>query len=191
MRALAKQKHFRFGKVYSQTSKLNDDYDYLDKKHIEIWDEEKARAYIKEIEDWAEKNGNKNLPNNFLILDDLLAVMDPYSNFLQHLYSIHRQLKLTIFITSQYLAKNISTQLRSICHHAFIFPVEDMPSHKLLYSAFGSLYFKFEEFQQLVKKANDIDHRCLLFTRGTKGNDVGKAFVFYRAPTVTKFRIKL
>lgn len=198
MYVLAKKKFFRFGKIFSQTAEFNDDYDYLPRHYLEEWKEEKAQAYVDKIKNVVKTQGNKKLGNNFLILDDLLGVMDPHTNFLKHLASIHRHLKMTIFLTSQYLANNVSTLLRSICNHAFIFPGDDWNSHQLLWKAFGSSYYKFEEFQQVLKKAREVPHRCVFYTRKTKASakkDGDKkendTFMYYQAPHVPKFRIHM
>lgn len=187
----AKEKFFGFGKIYSGTGEINDDYDYL-KSHIETWDEEKAKKYVQEIYDMAKKKGNKNIPHNFLVLDDLLGKMKPYSTFLQWVESVHRQLRMSIFITSQCLTRNISTLLRSICNKAFLFPPEDRLSHKCMWEAFGTLYFpKLQSFQQLLKRVGDMKYRCLIFTRGTRGKDINKAWIGFIAKEVPEFTILL
>lgn len=189
MWTLAERKFFGFGKVFSQTSEFNEDYDYIPKEHVCEWDEEKAKKYVDSLKAFARKHGNKKIPQNFIIFDDLLGIIDPYSPFLLHLLAIHRHLKISIFFTSQYLNRNVSTMLRSVCNKAWMWKPEDMNSLTGLYEAFASMHYKDKEFVKFMHVAGQVPYRSLVFARGEK--EKGNSFRFYTAcAKIPKFNLK-
>src|SRR4029079_9741996 len=87
-------------------------------------DEEMLSKYLDKLAKLKRKKGDK-MPANFIIFDDMLAKLLANNNqVLEHLYSIHRHLSLSIIFCNQAL-KRTSTVLRRIINYAILFNIKD------------------------------------------------------------------
>ena len=190
MKQLCQQGVFQFGKVFSGTGNINNDYDFMPDLAVDgNFTEEKLKAYIGKLVKWCEDHKGKKLPPNFLILDDLLGVLRPNTGVFSHLISMHRHLNLTILLVSQYMVKVVSTTLRELTNHAFLFKSQFKNTRQALYEAFGQICEDEKEFLHLYDEAVKEKHACLKYFADGKSMD--ECYVSYRAPKEDKpFKLK-
>jgi hypothetical protein len=185
MKQFGRQGIFKFGKVFSGTGKINTDYDFMPEGGVDgDFSEAKLQTYIGKLTKWCEDHKGKKLPPNFLILDDLLGILRPNSGVFSHLISMHRHLSLTIIIVSQYLVKVVSTTLRELTNHAFMFRSQFKNTRQALFNGFGQICENEEEFLRLYDDAVKEKHACLKYTADAPS--VAEAYISYKAPTDDK-----
>jgi ABC-type dipeptide/oligopeptide/nickel transport system ATPase component len=159
----SKKDMFKFGIVFTGTS-FNTDYQFMPDGAVHSdYSEAKLEKYISRLRSWLEVNQGQKLPPNFLILDDLLGRIKINSNIFNNLISTFRHFNMTIFITSQYFVKNISTLLRELTDVAFIFRTRFKNSKESLYNAYGQLLDSQDEFDEVLNEATKEKHSCLCY----------------------------
>ena len=160
---LTKQQTFKFGKVFTATG-FNSDYDFMPEKHVDSdYSEAKLESYIGSLKQWMEKNKGKKLPPSFLVLDDLLGKIHGHTDIFQNLMATYRHFNLTIFITSQYMVKNVSPLLRELTDLAFIFKSKFKNTKEALYDAFGQMLDNQDEFNRVLDQATEEKHASLVY----------------------------
>jgi hypothetical protein len=170
---------FKFGKVFSGTS-FNSDYDWVPEGAIDSnYTEAKLEAYIGKLRKWLEDHPGKKLPPSFLILDDLLGKMKANTSIFSSLMSTYRHYNLSIFITSQYMVKNISTLLRELTDYAFIYKTKFKNTRESLYSAFGQMFDDEKEFYRILDEAVKVQHSALVYRANE--NTVDTAYTAFKA----------
>jgi hypothetical protein len=199
-----KNKFFGFGMAFVAT-KFNHDYEYLpDELVSDQYTDKNLEKYINLIKKTILEKGKDAVPNNFIILDDLLGRIKFYSDEFTHFISTFRHTKTYVFISSQYLgAKGSSTALREYCNHAFLWRSNTANSVDMLYNAFGlfsnsslkRIFANQDEFHDLLMTATDPTaeggknrHRCLLASNVI---DEEPCFHFFKAATPPPFKIKM
>ena len=186
---LTKQNTFKFGHVFSATS-FNPDYDFMPEKHVDgEYSEAKLEQYIDSLKNWMEKNPGKKLPPSFLILDDLLGKMHQNSDIFSNLMSTYRHYNMSVFLTSQFMVKNISTLLRELVDVAFVFKSKFKNTRESLYEAFGQSLKDQNEFNEVMEKATKEKHACLVY----KANEekVQDMYLSFKCPgNDPKFKLK-
>ena len=159
----SKNNFFKFGCVFTGTS-FNTDYEFMPEGSVHSdYSEAKLEKYISTLRTWLEMHPGEKLPSNFLILDDLLGRMKPNTNSFNSLVSTFRHFNMTIFITSQYFVKNVSTLLRELTDVAFIFRTRFKNSMESLYNAYGQLLENQDEFNQVLNTATKEQFSCLVY----------------------------
>lgn len=190
IKQLCEQGFFKFGKVFSGTGKINADYNFMPEGSVDgDYTEAKLQAYIGKLEKWCEDHPGQKLPANFLILDDLIGIMKPNTSGFSHLITIYRHLSCTVLILSQYMVKNVSTLLRELCDHAFLFKSNFKNTRTALYEAFGQICEDEHEFLELYDQAVSVKHSCLHYD--ANGDTKEEAYTGYKAPAKIKdFELK-
>lgn len=180
MYQLAKQKRFTFGRVFTSTG-FNGDYDWLEPHNVESnYSEERLEEYIDKLRGWLKRNPGKKLPPNFIILDDLLGKMHINSGTFNNLMATYRHFNTSIFITSQYMVKNVSSLLRELTDIAFIFKTRFKNTRVALYEAFGQMLESQKEFNELLESATEEKHSCLVYYADK--DDPADAYFAFKAP---------
>jgi ABC-type dipeptide/oligopeptide/nickel transport system ATPase component len=180
LRQFSEQGVFEFGCVFTGTD-FNPDYDFLPKRAVHgNYSEARLAKYVGKLREWLEENPGEKMPPNFLVLDDLLGKIRIQSNVFSNLISTFRHYNMSIFITSQYFVKNISTLIRELTDYAFLFRTRFKNSQVSLFEAFGQLCDDQDEFNEILEEATKEEHSCLLYI--AEAEDKSDAYVSYKAP---------
>lgn len=180
LRQFCEQGVFEFGVVFTSTS-FNSEYnDFLPKGSVhDNYSEAKLDKYLSKLRNWMEETPGEKLPPSFLILDDLLGKIRLQSNIFSNLMATYRHYNLSIFLTSQYMVKNVSTLLRELTDYAFIFRTRFKNSLVSLYESFGQLLEDQDEFNEYLKQATEEKHACLLYIANAKNKE--EAYISYKS----------
>lgn len=163
IKQFSKQGVFKFGLVFSSTE-FNPDYDFMPKGSVHgNYSEASLKRYMDKLKNYLEENPGSKLPPNFLILEDLLGILKTNSSIFSNLISTYRHYNMSIFITSQYLVKNVSTLLRELTRTAFIFKTRFKNSQVALFESFGQLCESQDEFNQMLDDATKDKYSCLVY----------------------------
>jgi hypothetical protein len=177
-----KNDYFKFGIAICQT-KFNLGYDFLPDNLVwPSYNEERLKAYVQKMEAWMKQSGKKKPPPNFIVLDDCLGDINQASAFFKNFMACYRHYNTTVFITAQYLATGISTQLRDSTTMAFIFSTKFGRSKQILHEAYGSS-LKFDEFEMLLENSTDEKYYCLVFVNDKQKHNTFHCFKSQVAPT--------
>lgn len=169
MLELLKQGIYKFGRVFSKTCMINDDYSYIPQKCLtDDISKDSVNAYIKKLIDLKKKRKEegKAMPRNFVIFDDACSVLqkiyyDPDSKFSNFSIS-HRHFGTDIFILSQSVAHGISTILQQIFNNLIMFNTSNIDSLKVLYKLCGAEKFNdYKEFGEVLQRATQERYYCL------------------------------
>lgn len=145
-------------------SKFNSGYEYLpDKYVIENYDEKYLQNYFNKLRDFKKKNGF--IPENALILDDILGSINLYSPFWQHFFSTYRHYKTTVIFGSQTITGKgaISTLLRQVCNICCMYRNVFQDNIEQLYKAFGGLMEDYDEFKNTFLSITSERYHSLMF----------------------------
>ena len=179
-----KQNIFQFGVCFTGTA-FNTDYDFLPEDAVHSdYSEERLQQYINKIKEWMKSNKNKKPPPSFLILDDLLGKIKLSSPIFANLISTYRHYNMSVFITSQYMVKNISTLLRELADYAFIFKTKFKNSRIALYESFGQMLDNQDMFNSYLDKATEQQYHCLLYNANT--DNKAESYHIYSADSKQK-----
>lgn len=173
--------------IFSGSGDLNDDYDQIlsDRKILKNWDIDEFKDFIAKRREQAKE---EELVPLLIVLDDLLGTFEKDNQFLAHVMSIHRHLKITFILTSQYIAKNVSTQLRECANYAFLFKSTSDASREHAFKSFsGGL--KKADFFEIYDEATSVKHQCLFYNRDVDDDD--ERFNAYKAGKLPSFKIKI
>lgn len=176
----SKKNVFKFGVCFSGTG-FNSDYKFLPEGAVRSnYSEEQLEKYIAKLKSWLHAHPGEKLPSNFLILDDLLGKIHINSGVFSNLMSTFRHYNMSVFITSQYMVKNVSTLLRELTDVAFIFRTRFHNSLKSLYESFGQLLEDQDEFNEMLNLATKEQHACLVYMARKETAD--ESYFSYKAP---------
>lgn len=161
-------KRFKFGKVFSGTAGMNNDFNFLPKDYISPFTEDALLNHIGMLEKLTRKLGD-NMPENFIVLDDVVGDLNSYVKKIKQLFSRHRHMKCTVFLCTQHLADQASgTILRSCVTHGFFFYDRRFDALEAIWKNFGQEYDKFKEFKKFFLEVTKEDHRALLYRQDGK-----------------------
>lgn len=168
----SKLNYFKFG-IAIVPSKFNSGYDYLpDKYVIESYDEGYLKNYFNKLREFKKKAGF--IPENFLVLDDILGSINLYSSWWQHFFSTYRHYNCTVIFGSQSITGKgaISTLLRQVCNICVMYRNVFHDNIEQLYKAFGALMENQDEFEKIFLNVTKTKYHALLFAndRDTKQN---------------------
>jgi hypothetical protein len=176
-----KDGYFKFGIAICQT-KFNEGYNFLDSNLVwPKYDEDKLKAYVEKMEEWMIKNKQKKPPANFVVLDDCLGDIKQNSPFFKNWIACYRHYNTSVFITAQYLASGLSTQIRDATTMAFIFSTRFGHSKDILWTAYGSS-LKRDEFVEMLDNATDEKYYCLVFVNDKQKHNTFHCFKSEVAP---------
>lgn len=178
----AKNKHFKFGRIYTQ-NKMNQDLSFIDEKHILEYDEKDLDGYVTKLMNYKETS-KKDLPPSFIIFDDCIGSrkLNLYSDVFSRFLILHRHLNVSIFLTAQYLGGKSasSTLLRECCNFSILFNTRFHNSIDFLYKFAGGWFKKKNDFVTVLQKATDEKH-CALFY-DNQASSVSQAYMRFKAP---------
>ena len=179
-RFVAKKK-FSFGVVFSG-SKDNDDYKFIDERHVYSYSEEAFENYVKWLESL--KASKKDaMPSSFLILDDLLGKLND-SPIVNSFMSRFRHLNVSIFLACQYLkTRTSSTLIREQTNYAFIFNTKTKNTIQPLFEYFGGLFDDYDSFKAHFLASTDLQkfpHTSMLYIEAE--DELDKNYLQFTAP---------
>jgi hypothetical protein len=176
--------HFAFGLAISKTA-FTGAYNYIPEAYVwDSYDEGKLKLYLDSLEalrNFSTKDGKveDKLQPNFLLIDDMMGLLNTRDSLLVNLITCHRHYKMTIFITSQYMVGNCSTLLRECSTHAFVWPLKAKNSLEATYEAFGFKLENVKQWSTLLEKATSKEHSCLVFVDGHK--EISDSYYAFKA----------
>ena len=184
VRALCKelfaQGHFKFARVYSKTARINGEYNWLPDEAIHDISIRGLSEYQDGLLKWRERNDNKEVPQNLLVIDDSYGtIRNPYAPELISWYATHRHSSTTLITLIQF-ATGIPTTLRGICDYALVFGDKFQRSRRAIYNFVGQWYDREADFLAMFDEATSEEHRCLVFTNGTP--TIEGAYQSWKAP---------
>jgi hypothetical protein len=183
----AQEKYFKFGLVFSGTA-FTGQFSCIPDKYIkQEWDEKFLIDYLSRLQQLALKG---NLQPSFLIIDDFIGKLVGSSSLVfQNLISTYRWYKLTIFMSSQYLAAGLATTLiRECATHAFMFHSHIKNSIKSLYESFGFQMKNQDEFQDFFNSATEEKYYCMLAVLTKTKKD--ETYFGFKADSYPEFKLK-
>jgi ABC-type dipeptide/oligopeptide/nickel transport system ATPase component len=134
--------------VFSNTATFTEDYKFLENYKHKILGSLDFDNELKKIMSIQEKNRNKGIKKQFLIIfDDIFGSIKDSKKFKEFI-STYRHYNLSIIFSAQYIC-GISTYLREISAYVMIFNQKTNNSLKLAYeNYFADKYTSFEEFKK-------------------------------------------
>ena len=136
--------------IISNTAEFNGDYEFLKDLGIKhrIYNASKITeilATIIKIQETNLKSGN--IQNLLIVCDDVMGSLNNSDTF-KKLASIFRHLKITIFMTTQYVS-NSTTYIRELANYIFCFDQRTEASKKAVYMSYFNDIGTFNDFKKL------------------------------------------
>lgn len=221
-KAIAKKDRFKFGAVFGDPASIGE-YNFLPKKHLFACSDSKEidgvfGGYIDRLQEMnrqlnIQKNGPAKedsefneefevlLPPNFVVLDDIVGVLNSQSKTFNKFITTFRKTNTTVFIAVQYINTNISTTTRQCIEYAFMFDFDNEKTQKALYNAFGIGFDSFIKYKNhiqpmLQNEYSGVDgsaqpvtmsHPCVLYIRSAQ--NINDRYLRIQAPQYKKIRI--
>lgn len=183
-----KSGYFKFGIVFSTSGLYNQDFkDIVPNDTLKPYTPEALDQYIKALENWRKQHNGKELPPNFIILDDLLGTIKPNDLIFNKLCALHRQLSSTIFLTAQYLKQAVNPTARSCTSYAFMFKSLPKNTRSALYDAYGQLYHTEDQFLNALDIATKEKYSCLMYNSEAEDSKCG--YFKYQVKEPPKFKL--
>jgi hypothetical protein len=164
-------------------SRFNSDYAFLPDKSVSEYTRDSFEEYVDRMTELAEeaKSKNQKMPQNILILDDLVGLLSASDELFNSFISRHRHYGTNVLIAVQYLKKNISTTVRECITHAFMFKSKKAITTQALHEAFGQ-DFDYESFKQLLwTRASNEEHVAMLYIESE--DDPNENYLRFKAPS--------
>lgn len=172
--------NFEFGLVFTRT-KFNGDYNFLpDSYVIEGYDEEVLMKYLQGLEN--EIANGKKIPPNFIVFDDLIALLNKNNPFLLNFFGTHRHTNTHIFLATQHLKTGASTTLREVCSAAVIFNSKTYNTTQSLYENFGGLHKDVNSFRRNLQEVTSEKHSAMLYLQ--EEDNIAKNYLKFKCPDV-------
>lgn len=184
-----KHKFFQTGIVFTKT-KFNNAWECMpDNLVVDNYTEEMLKAYVENMRTWRTNHGGKLPPPNFIVLDDMMKLINWESPWIQNWLATFRHTNTWIFITCQYLAKGSDTTLRECSNLAFIWRPRIERSYRANWLAFGQNGFeKFDNFKRAILMATEEKYRCLRYDADAR--DMHVRYATWRAPAnIPEFKV--
>ena len=172
--------YFQFGMVFTNT-KFDEEYSYLpDRYVIDGFDIEKFEEYRRHVQDMEE------IQPNFLIMDDLVAVVKDQPEFVNFICN-HRHYKTSVMVSAQYFRRGVPTALRENTDVAFFFRTMNEGTLKSLWESYGQIVPKFKEWKGVFLENTREKFACIRYL-GDGEMDRDEIFQVYKAPDMSKGR---
>jgi hypothetical protein len=185
---LKKRSRYDFGLVFTGT-KFNKDYDYIPKQYIiEGYDENVLQKFLDIIKERIEKE--KKIPISFIIIDDMMGILNNYESLLTHVITCRRHYKIDIYLACQYVARCSSTTLRACVSYAVLFATRDRASLEALYKSFGGLFEKYNDFKNHFFKITDQKYKAMCYNNEQQHEAKDNYFPL-KFPDMSKMKVKL
>lgn len=201
-KTVPRAERLQFGAVYGHPSSI-EEYDWLppqcthevmESKEIDS----KMGGYLKylvaENKRLNEKKGRVGrrhevlLPPNFLVLDDIVGVLNSQSKTFNRFITTFRKTNTTVFICVQYINSNISTTVRQCIEYAIWFDFDNKKTIGALCDAFGTTFGSLKLFHEYIKpllrkeyKGVKMTNPCVVWRRSEE--DLCTRYCRYQAPS--------
>ena len=181
------RKLFNFGIVFSRTGNINNDYDWMP-PHLVIqgYQESVLKAYLSKIEEHIHQH--KKPPKNFIIFEDLQAILNKNDPFINNLLAVHRHYGTYILMNFQTI-KGGSTTLREIVNYAIVYNTKRRDTIECIYRELGTLIDTYEEFKEIFQSITSEKYTAMLYDSSIE--DKNDNYKIYKAPNMQAFKIKL
>lgn len=173
---------FQFGIVFSST-KFNKNYDFIcgGKYVFDRFDMNLLDNYLTNL------SKLKPIPPNFIILDDMLGIINWYDPRMLRLIACFRHTNTTLFICIQ-RANKVGTLVRENCDRCFMFHPNNAATIDVLHKDFGQKIKKADDWRDFIYEQTAEPYSCLVYKDNEK--DPKKQFVRFKAPEqIPKFEI--
>lgn len=179
---------FEFGLVFTRT-KFNTFYSqFLPEEYvIEGYDEDILMKYLQGLEDEISK-GNK-VPPNYIVLDDLIALLQKNNPFFTNFLATHRHYNTTIFLATQHLKTGANTTLRECCSHAIIFNSKTFNTTQSLFENFGGLFKNVADFRRCLQETTKEPYTAMLYI--SDEDNIDKNYLKLKCPDTTNWDYRL
>ena len=164
---------FKYGLVMTAT-KFSDQFLYLPQEYVHNYTEERLQKFMK-------LQKEKRVPA-FLILDDIIGLMNFNKPLINHLFTTFRHYNITTLLLTQYIYKTPPT-IREQANYCFCFNMKQDQSMKAIYETYFCAHFKYEEYKSL-QNYHTQDHYCLVIDN--KQNDMKKRYMKFKAQPCTQ-----
>lgn len=191
-------KRWKFGISFVRT-KFNHDYDYLpdkyvyegvlntDKKKNEDSDMVvKIKKYISNLEEMKRKG--KKIPQNFLLFDDMVGLLDGDNSYMNNLWSKFRHTNTNILISVQYCnaRKGLNQLLKEQTNNVLAWKTNNQRTYQVVFECWGNGFRNVKEFEQHWNKHTEKDFQAMLIR--TYQKEQKKYYSSVMAPDMTKFK---
>ena len=181
------KKYFNFGMVFTGT-KFNKDYDYLPEKYIfEGYDPKVLKTYLEGIR--KQLDDGRKIPASFIILDDLLGILNSGDPTMLHLLSCRRHYNITVFLATQYILQGASTTLRNVLTHAVCYNCKAHNTIKALYENVGFLFENLSAFKEYFLYFTKRKYTGILYLADEDELDCN--YLQFRSPDVSNLQVVL
>ncbi len=183
-----KNKIFQFGLVFSKTGKFNNDYKYVPEEYVyQGFNENVLKSYLKMLQDQTRKTGKP--PANFIVLDDLLSLLNNRSGFFANFLATHRHYNTSIFLCAQQLKLGASTTLREIVNYVVAFNSKRFDTQEALFKEFSTLFKSFRDFQMHFQKVTSKPFHGMFYDNSI--NDLQNNYKTITFPDMSNIKISL
>ena len=176
---------YEFGIVFTKT-KFDNEYNYLPDEYVyQGYEPEILQQYLDGLEQM------EKIPKNFIVLDDMVSVIDRNEPVLSNLISTHRHYgNMDIFINTQYMYSTVNTPLFRECTSvALMFSTKMKRSIQGMYDCYGQLFDNVEEFKKHLLKSSKERYTAMVYIQDIE--DKEDNYLIFKAPDMSKVKYKL
>ena len=178
---------YEFGLVFSGSA-WDGEYDFLPQDYVyDHYDEQVLRQYTEGLEKM--RNEGKRIPRNFVVLDDLVGLLNKNDPFLINWITKIRHYRTHCYLTAQHLKTGANTTLREVCTHAFMFNSKAFNTLQSLYENFGQMWENFQQFKDVFLKTTSEPYTAMLYLQDQ--DDIRKNYLQFKAPDTSNWNFKL
>ena len=178
---------YEFGIVFARSS-FNDDYNFIPDEYVYThYDQAVLQKYLEGLEKQIAEG--KQVPMNFVVLDDMIGLLNKHDPFLINAISRSRHTNTHYYFAVQHLKTGANTTMREVCTHAIMFSSKSNNTLVSLYENFGQLFEKFEQFKEEFLKTTKEQYHAMLYLQGE--DEIDNNYLSYKCPNVSKWDYKL
>lgn len=152
------RKFFHFGLVMCASS-YDGDYEYLGTDNV--WSEYKEDEFQSYLVNLRQLHQQKKLEKNFIIFDDMLALLPLNESWFKNFISQFRKTNTWVFLTAQNISQGSSTLLRNCTDIAFLFHTNNKREMQHCWDNFAGALDK-KVFPFVFKKVTEQKHHALV-----------------------------
>ena len=170
--------YFNFGIAFLGTAYNKDSYNYLPEKAIIVgYDENRLVSYLDTLK--AIRKSGRQLPPNFIILDDVMGLLKDNSPVFTNLITTYRWTNTTVIIGIQY-ANKLNAVIKSNTSFAIMFNSKQKRMIHGLYENFGQLFDNEAQFKRHYFQITSRKYTACLFNE--EENELDKNYLPIKAP---------
>lgn len=176
--SMLKRKQLKFGIVFT-SSKHNGGYDWLPDKYVYAhFSMERLHKYLNFLK--AKRAEGKKIPDNFIVLDDIINSIPQKSGVWQEFICTYRHYNITLLVTTQFITKCDPT-LREQADFAYIFQLYTDAAVRAAYESYGQLFPTLKQWKAFLEKHAGVEHQCIVWTKESPPA-IDKRYSTYKAP---------